>query len=109
MFSYLFNSGRPIYFPDITSFYKVWAELYRIPYELKSLDNEFHLVPEDYYGENGGVIFPNPNAPDRTPMKIFDAVEDILKHNQDVIVIVDEAYIDFAGRLQWSSLINMRI
>lgn len=59
-----FNSGRPIYFPDITySFYKVWAELYRIPYELKSLDNELHLVPEDYYGENGGVIFPNPNAP----------------------------------------------
>ena len=93
-----FNSGRPIYFPDITySFYKVWAELYRIPYELKSLDNEFHLVPEDYYGENGGVIFPNPNAPTGL-YEDLDTVEDILKHNQDVIVIVDEAYIDFAGR-----------
>lgn len=93
-----FNSGRPIYFPDITySFYKVWAELYRIPYELKSLDNEFHLVPEDYYGENGGVIFPNPNAPTGL-YEDLEAVEDILKHNQDVIVIVDEAYIDFAGR-----------
>lgn len=93
-----FNSGRPVYFPDITySFYKVWAELYRIPYELKSLDNEFHLVPEDYYGENGGVIFPNPNAPTGL-YEDLDAVEDILKHNQDVIVIVDEAYIDFAGR-----------
>ncbi len=93
-----FNSGRPIYFPDITySFYKVWAELYRIPYELKSLDNELHLVPEDYYGENGGVIFPNPNAPTGL-YEDLDAVEDILKHNRDVIVIVDEAYIDFAGR-----------
>lgn len=93
-----FNSGRPVYFPDITySFYKVWAELYRIPYELKSLDNEFHLAPEDYYGENGGVIFPNPNAPTGL-YEDLDAVEDILKHNQDVIVIVDEAYIDFAGR-----------
>ena len=93
-----FNSGRPIYFPDIKySFYKVWAELYRIPYELKSLDNEFHLVPEDYYGENGGVIFPNPNAPTGL-YEDLDAVEDILKHNQDVIVILDEAYIDFAGR-----------
>ena len=55
------------------------------------------LVPEDYYGENGGVIFPNPNAPTGL-YEDLDAVEDILKHNQDVIVIVDEAYIDFAGR-----------
>ncbi len=54
-------------------------------------------MPEDYYGENGGVIFPNPNAPTGL-YEDLDAVEDILKHNQDVIVIVDEAYIDFAGR-----------
>ena len=86
----------------------MWAELYRIPYELKSLDNEFHLVPEDYYGENGGVIFPNPNAPTGL-YEDLDAVEDILKHNRDVIVIVDEAYIDLQEDLQWSSLINMRI
>ena len=84
-------------FPDITySFYKVWAELYRIPYECQELDENFHIVKEDYYKENGGVIFPNPNA----PTGIYEAlrfVEDILLHNQDVIVIVDEAYIDFAG------------
>lgn len=93
-----FNSDRPIYFPDITySFYKVWAELYRIPYELKPLNEEFHLVPEDYYGANGGVIFPNPNAPTGLYEEL-DMIEDILRHNQDVIVIVDEAYIDFAGR-----------
>lgn len=93
-----FNSDRPVYFPDITySFYKVWAELYRIPYELKPLNEEFHLVQEDYYGANGGVIFPNPNAPTGLYEEL-DVVEDILQHNQDVIVIVDEAYIDFARR-----------
>ena len=59
-----FNSDKPILFPDITySFYKVWAELYRIPYECPKLSEDFRLVKEDYYRENGGIIFPNPNAP----------------------------------------------
>lgn len=93
-----FNSDKPILFPDLTySFYKVWAELYRIPYECPALDSEFRIVKEDYYRENGGVIFPNPNAP-TSIYEDLDFVEDILEHNQDVIVIVDEAYIDFAGK-----------
>ena len=93
-----FNSDKPVFFPDITySFYKVWAELYRIPYEMQPLDEDFRLVKEDYYKENGGVIFPNPNAPTALYEEL-DTVEDIIAHNQDVIVIVDEAYVDFAGR-----------
>lgn len=93
-----FNSDKPILFPDITySFYKVWAELYRIPYECPAVDADFRLVKEDYYKENGGIIFPNPNAP-TSIYENLEFVEDILKHNQDVIVIVDEAYIDFAGK-----------
>ena len=93
-----FNSEKPILFPDVTySFYKVWAELYRIPYECPALDENFCIVKEDYYKENGGVIFPNPNAP-TSIYEDLEFVEDILKHNQDVIVIVDEAYIDFAGK-----------
>ena len=92
-----FNSEKPIFFPDITySFYKVWAELYRIPYECKPVDENFRIVKEDYYAENGGVIFPNPNAP-TSIYENLEFVEDILRHNRDVIVIVDEAYIDFAG------------
>ena len=92
-----FNSDKPILFPDITySFYKVWADLYRIPYECQKLDENFRIVKEDYYKENGGVIFPNPNAPTAI-YEDLDFVEDIIAHNQDVIVIVDEAYIDFAG------------
>ena len=93
-----FNSQKSILFPDITySFYKVWAELYRIPYECPQVDSQFRIVKEDYYKENGGVIFPNPNAP-TSIYEELDFVEDILQHNQDVIVIVDEAYIDFAGK-----------
>ena len=90
-----FNSGKPVLFPDITySFYKVWAELYKIPYETPALDEQFHIVKEDYYRENGGIIFPNPNAPTAIYEEL-DFIEDILEHNRDSIVIVDEAYVDF--------------
>ncbi len=92
-----FNSDKPILFPDITySFYDVWADLYRIPYATKALNDSFKLVAEDYYEENGGVIFPNPNAPTGLATGL-DFVKDILDHNRDVVVIVDEAYIDFGG------------
>lgn len=92
-----FNSGKPILFPDITySFYPVWAEEFRIPYETVPLDREFRIVKEDYYRENGGVIFPNPNAP--TSLELgHGEIEDILRHNRDVVVIVDEAYVDFGA------------
>lgn len=93
-----FNSDKPILFPDITySFYDVWADLYRIPYECPALDEHFQIKAEDYYKENGGVIFPNPNAPTGL-LADLSMVEDILGHNKDVIVIVDEAYIDFGGQ-----------
>ena len=93
-----FNSEKPILFPDITySFYKVWADLYRIPYICPKLADDFRIRKEDYYQENGGVIFPNPNAPTGI-YEGLEFVEDIIAHNQDVIVIVDEAYIDFAGK-----------
>lgn len=93
-----FNSPRPILFPDITySFYDVWADVFRIPYECQPLNENFEIVKEDYYKANGGVIFPNPNAPTGVCQELAD-VEDIIAHNQDVIVIVDEAYIDFGGK-----------
>lgn len=92
-----FNSEKPVLFPDITySFYDVWAGLFRIPYECPPLNDRFEIVKEDYYRENGGVVFPNPNAPTGVQLPIFD-IEDILRHNRDVVVIVDEAYIDFGG------------
>ena len=98
LFLTFFNSKKPILFPDITySFYDVWADMLRIPYEVQPLDENLHIRKEDYYRDNGGVIFPNPNAPTGVLQSLED-IEDIIKHNQDVIVIVDEAYIDFGGR-----------
>lgn len=92
-----FNSEKPILFPDVSySFYKVWADLFQVPFETPALDEAFRICPEDYYRANGGVIFPNPNAPTGLLMPL-DSVEEIIRHNQDVIVIVDEAYIDFGG------------
>lgn len=92
-----FNSEKPILFPDVSySFYKVWADLFRVPYETPVLDAEFRIHPEDYYRDNGGIIFPNPNAPTGLLLPL-EAVEDIVSHNPDGIVIVDEAYIDFGG------------
>jgi histidinol-phosphate aminotransferase len=93
-----FNSDKPILFPDVTySFYDVWADLFRIPYERPVLDEGFRLVKEDYYKENGGIVFPNPNAPTGIYEDIKN-VEDIIKNNPASIVIVDEAYIDFGGK-----------
>lgn len=98
IFMTFFNSKKPILFPDITySFYDVWADMLRIPYETKVLDDEFLIRKEDYYEENGGIIFPNPNAPTGILMELSE-IEDILLHNRDVIVVVDEAYIDFGGQ-----------
>ena len=92
-----FNSKKPILFPDITySFYDVWADVFRIPYEVQPLDDQLRIRKEDYYKENGGVVFPNPNAPTGVLMDLAE-IEDIVAHNPDVICIVDEAYIDFGG------------
>lgn len=97
IFMTFFNSKKPILFPDITySFYDVWADMLRIPYERVPLDENFCIHSEDYAGTNGGVIFPNPNAPTGELLRL-EAVEEIIKANPDVIVVVDEAYIDFGG------------
>ena len=97
-FMTFFNSDKPILFPDISySFYSVWAEEFRIPYKRPALDENFRLVKEDYYKENGGIIFPNPNAPTAI-YEPLETIEDILQHNPDVVVIIDEAYIDFGGK-----------
>lgn len=97
-FMTFFNGDSPILFPDVTySFYDVWAELYHIPYKTCPLDENWHINPDDYKQPNGGVIFPNPNAPTGL-LESLDVVEEIVKANQDVVVIVDEAYIDFGGK-----------
>ncbi|WP_322003715.1 histidinol-phosphate transaminase [Marinobacter alexandrii] len=93
----LFQHGEPILFPDITySFYPVYCGLYNIEGIKVPLTDSFEINPEDYKQANGGVIFPNPNAPTGRYLGL-EHVEEILRANPDRVVVVDEAYIDFGG------------
>ncbi|MGA3682332.1 histidinol-phosphate transaminase [Pseudomonas graminis] len=92
-----FRQEKPLLFPDISySFYPVYCGLYDVDYEAVPLDEQFQIRVEDYARPNGGIIFPNPNAPTGCLLAL-DAVEQILKNSPDSVVIVDEAYIDFGG------------
>jgi len=92
-----FRQDQPLLFPDISySFYPVYCGLYGVDYEAVPLDEQFQIRVEDYARPNGGIIFPNPNAPTGCLLPL-DAVEQILKNSPDSVVIVDEAYIDFGG------------
>lgn len=92
-----FNSELPILFPDVTySFYQVWAGLFGIPFQEQALDGQFRIRKEDYLIPNGGIIFPNPNAP-TGQLESTEMIEEIVRSNPGAVVIIDEAYIDFGG------------
>ena len=92
-----FGSDTPILFPEITySFYDVWAELYKIPYKMVPLNDDFTINIQDYKQKNGGVVIANPNAPTSIALPL-SSIEEIVASNQDSIVIIDEAYVDFGG------------
>ncbi len=96
-FMAFFNPGREIVFPDITySFYPVYADLFKLPYRTIPLDEDFNIPEEEFYRDNGGVVLSNPNAPTAGLLSL-GAVARILEHNEDRVVIIDEAYIDFGG------------
>lgn len=96
-FMAFFEPGQTIRFPNITySFYEAYANLFDIPYERISLNRDFSIPVEKLFRSEGGVIFPNPNAPTSLYMPI-EQIEEVLKQNKNKVVIIDEAYIDFAG------------
>lgn len=96
-FQALFNSDLPIAYPDLTySFYPVWCSLFNIPYKTYPVDDNFRINVDDYKEKNGGVIIPNPNAPTSLGEGL-NFVEKLMAYNQDSIVVIDEAYVDFGG------------
>lgn len=98
IFHGLFQHGAPLLFPDVSySFYPVYCGLYGIPFEQIALDEQFQIRVEDYAKPNGGIIFPNPNAPTGCLLAL-EAIEQLLQANPDSVVVVDEAYIDFGGQ-----------
>ena len=97
VFQALLNHDAPILFPDITySFYPVYCGLYGIAYNTIPLTEQFAIRVEDYYRPNGGIIFPNPNAPTGVALTLVE-IERLLQANTESVVVVDEAYIDFGG------------
>lgn len=97
IFHALFQHEPPLLFPDITySFYPVYCQLYKIDYQTVPLTADFQIDINDYLRDNGGIIFPNPNAPTGCVLSV-DEIERLLQQNQDSVVVVDEAYIDFGG------------
>ena len=98
IFNALLKQDKPIFFPDITySFYPVFCQLYNIDFEKIPLTEDFSVDVEDYQRANGGIIFPNPNAPTGKLLALGD-IEHLLQSNTDSVVVVDEAYIDFGGQ-----------
>ncbi len=96
-FPALLKHERPLLFPDITySFYPVYCDLFRIEYQCVPLDEEFRIRVEDYARPNGGIIFPNPNAPTGRALAL-DEIERLLVANPDSVVVIDEAYVDFGA------------
>ncbi|MFZ6768825.1 histidinol-phosphate transaminase [Undibacterium sp. Di26W] len=97
-FQALLKHKLPLLFPDISySFYPVYCGLYEINYHRVPLGADFRLNVEDYLQANGGIIFPNPNAPTGCLLGL-DKIEFLLQHNRDSVVVVDEAYVDFGGK-----------
>ena len=93
----LLKQARPILFPDISySFYPVYCGLYQVACETVALREDFSIRVEDYARPNGGIIFPNPNAPTGCLVPLA-AIEKLLQANADSVVVIDEAYVDFGG------------
>ena len=94
-FQAFFKHDRPLLFPDISySFYPVYCGLYSIEFETIALNRHFEIDVNDYDRPNGGVIFPNPNAPTGVPLALVE-IEKLLKFNTESVLIIDEAYVDF--------------
>jgi histidinol-phosphate aminotransferase len=93
----LLKHDMPILFPDISySFYPVYCGLYDIEYREIPLTDSFEIRVDDYFMPNGGIIFPNPNAPTARLLALGE-IERLLEKNTESVVVVDEAYIDFGG------------
>lgn len=97
-FQAFFDPGRPVVFPKITySFYPVYTDYFGLDRREVPMNPDFSDPVELLCGNNGGVVLANPNAPTGIAVGL-DVVEKLLRANPDVVVIVDEAYVDFGAQ-----------
>ncbi len=94
-FRALLMQSAPVLFPDITySFYPVYCKLFGAKYKEIPLGEAFQIDVDAYFQDNGGIIFPNPNAPTGRGLAVSE-IERLLKSNTESVVVIDEAYVDF--------------
>ncbi len=95
VFAGLLKQNNPVQFPDITySFYPVYCKLFGIDYQTIPLGSEFEIDLANYKTPNGGIIFPNPNAPTGRSIPRAE-IEKLLARNTDSVLVIDEAYVDY--------------
>ncbi|GAB6846746.1 histidinol-phosphate transaminase [Paraburkholderia kururiensis] len=98
VFQALLKHAHPVLFPDVTySFYPTYARLYDVAYRTVTLDESFAIRIDDYTAPNGGVLFPNPNAPTGRALPL-DQIEALVARNTESVVVIDEAYVDFGAQ-----------
>ncbi|MBQ9833035.1 MAG: histidinol-phosphate transaminase [Clostridia bacterium] len=96
-FTFMALCPHGICFPDISyGFYPVYAQTMGVDALQIPLHEDFSIKAEDYFNANRTVLIANPNAP--TGMALCrDDIEKIVLHNQNELVVIDEAYVDFGA------------
>ncbi|MDA0063473.1 histidinol-phosphate transaminase [Brachyspira hyodysenteriae] len=95
-FMAFFNKGDKVYYPNITySFYSVYSSLFDLNEIKIPLKDDFTIDINNYKNLDSGIFIANPNAPTGLLLTLSE-IEEIVMSNKNNIVIIDEAYIDFA-------------
>ena len=97
IFRGLLKQDKPLLYPDLSyGFYPIYAHFFEIEAKEIPLREDFSIHLDDYQGDNGGIVFANPNAPTGLALS-RDEISALLRRNSDSVVVVDEAYVDFGG------------
>ena len=94
----LLKHERPLHFADVTyNFYPVYCGLYGIDYVTVPVDAQFRICVQDFFDRDAGaIILANPNAPTGCAVSLA-AIARLLERKSDVVVVIDEAYVDFGS------------
>ena len=96
-FAALLNHDKPLLYPDISySFYPSYIKLFGINAKAIPLDKDLCIHFDDYAQDNGGIVFPNPNAPTGIAVSL-ESIETLAQDNPNSVILIDEAYVDFGA------------